>query len=262
MTHKTERSLFYRLRWIITSGIVLVGVCLHAQTTLEDLYEIAQLMNEEAVEAQQQVDQLDDARSSNLSRYESVLRSIDGQRVYNRQIQVLVNRQQDEIAKLEKSIEDVVSVKREITPLMLRMIEVLDQSVRHDIPFLLDERLNRISKLRELMNEPEISESEKFSQVLRAFQIESEYGRTMDASRGEKFDIDGKEFDVDILRVGRIALMYQTSDGKHTGWWDNDSRTWEPLPASYTPHIRNGLKIARKQLASRLFRVPIRVPEE
>lgn len=251
-----SRKLQVPLAVLSVMACLLVG----AQTTFEDLFEVAKGLNDDAKASQARIDDLDDERTKLFNDYRVTLKQIEGAKVYNRQLQLIVNKQLDKIAKLKNSIEDVTSIQREITPLMLRMIEVLDQFVANDLPFLIDERLDRIDKLRTLMDDPDVSNSEKFSQVLRAFQIESEYGRTIEAVQ-RSITVDGQERTVDVLRIGRLTLAFQTSDGKETGWWNPTAKQWEKLGDSFTIPIRNGLKIARKQRTQGLIRVPILVPE-
>ena len=65
---------------------------------------------------------------------------------------------------------------------------------------------------------------------------------------------------MDFLRFGRIALVYQTLDGMEAGVWNQAEKSWEPLDASYRTAIRQGLRIARKQAAPDLIRLPLPVP--
>lgn len=231
-----------------------------AQATFDDLFEVAKGLNDDAIASQARIDEVENERSGMFNDYRLTLKLIDGQRVYNRQLQLMVNKQLDKIAELKQSIEGVTSIQREITPLMLRTIEALEQFVALDLPFLLDERLERLDKLRALMSNPDVAVSEKFSQVLRAFQIESEYGRTIEA-RSMEIELDGQNTTVDVLRIGRIALMYQTADHKKTGWWNTDTDAWEELDNSFTIPIRNGIKIANKQMSQSLIRIPLFLPE-
>ena len=83
-----------------------------------------------------------------------------------------------------------------------------------------------------------------------------EYGRTIESYRGGK---DGKE--VDFLRVGRVALLYQTFDQDETGYWDKDSKSWI-VNNDYKTAVRDGLRVAKKQAAPALMNLPIPAPEE
>ena len=72
--------------------------------------------------------------------------------------------------------------------------------------------------------------AENFRQVLEVYKIENEYGRKIEAYDASiDFNGDGQERKVDIFRVGRIALLYKTEDGKEVGRWNNETRSWEEL---------------------------------
>ena len=136
------------------------------------------------------------------------------------------------------------------------MIDGLEQFVDLDLPFLLNERLERISRLRDIMDRADVAVSEKFSQVLQAYQIENEYGRTMEAY-GDTINVEGTNYIVDVLKMGRVSLVYQTSDGELTGMWNASTNRWEALGDEYTTPVRSGIRMARQQLAPGLLVLPI-----
>ena len=158
--------------------------------------------------------------------------------------------------QLARSIDEVTVIERQITPLMLRMIDGLEQFVELDAPFLLDERRGRVDRLREMMDRADVAVSEKFSQVFRAFQIENEYGRTME-TYPSTIEINGVERKVDILKVGRIALVYQTPDGEETGMFNPTSRAYESVDNSYQASIRQGNRMARQQASIDMLSLPV-----
>jgi hypothetical protein len=112
-----------------------------------------------------------------------------------------------------------------------------------------------------MMPRSDVTNSEKFRQIMEAYQIENEYGRTIEAYRGVLPRGDG-EVTVDFLRVGRVALVYQTLDESEAGVWRQDARDWELLDSSHRTAIREGLRIARKQIPPDLIRLPVATPEE
>ena len=231
-----------------------------AEATLDDIWEASEVLNVAARESHAKVEDLVDESQSLFADYKQKLKVIEGLQVYNRQLERQIARQEEIISQIKASIDEVTGLQTQVTPLMLKMIEGLDQFVSQDKPFLLEERISRVDNLRVMMDRPDVSVSEKFSQVLKAYQIENEYGRTMDAYTQE-IEIAGQNRSVDVLRVGRIALVYQSSDGETTGWWNPNSNRWEELGDEYTTPVRNGLKMARKQLTTGLFKVPITAPQ-
>jgi len=217
--------------------------------------------NAEGVESQKRIDELADRTDELLALYRSALKQIESLRVYNRQTEDLIAAQEEEMASLQAQIDDVEVVGRGVKPLMLKMLEALDQFVELDIPFNMDERRERVASLRVMMDQSDVSESEKYRRLLEAFQIENEFGRTIEAYPGT-LERDGKELTVDFLRVGRIALVFQTLDGNENGVWDQASRSWQPLDSSYRSSIREGLRVARKQAAPDMIRLPLPAAED
>ena len=136
-------------------------------------------------------------------------------------------------------------------------VEALDQFVAFDVPFLADERKERVASLRVLMRRSDVAEPERYRRILEAYQIENDYGRTIDAHSGT-IEKDGEEVPVDFLRIGRIALVYKSRDGQEYGVWDQANKSWQALDSSdYANWIDEGLRVAKKQSAPQLIRVPL-----
>ncbi|MDJ0847743.1 MAG: DUF3450 domain-containing protein [Myxococcota bacterium] len=232
-----------------------------AQKALEGSRAVRREANAEGVASQKRVDAISDETETLFSRYSNTLRQVDSIRVYNRQMQELVDSQEAELASLRDQLDRVEVVGRSVTPLMLRMIDALDAFVGLDVPFLIEERTERVASLRELMKRADVTNAEKYRRIMEAYQIENEYGRTIEAYRST-LERDGREVTVDFLRFGRIALVYQALDESESGVWNQKTRAWEPLDSSYRSSIRQGLRIARKQAAPDLIRLPLPTPSD
>ncbi len=224
--------------------------------TLDDAVEIRGQANSELTDAQGRIEALSDATDDLLTQYQSVLRQHESLRIYNRQLEALIAAQEVERASLVEQTDQVELVSRDVTPLMLRMIDALGAFVSLDVPFLEEERTGRILELRKLMQRADVTEAEKYRRIMEAYQIENEYGRTIEAYRSTLAK-EGKELTVDFLRVGRIALVYQTLSESEAGVWNQDARRWDLLEARFRTAIRDGLRIARKQVAPDLIRLPL-----
>ena len=212
-----------------------------------------------AQESQQRIDNVVEQTRSLEDKYKAVLKEIEGLQVYNTLLQRQIDRQESQKAQFAKSIEEVESINRQIFPLMTKMIDSLDQFVELDVPFLQEERRNRVLGLRETLERQDVSVAEKFRKVTEAYQIENDYGRTIEAYKAT-IDIGGQPRQVEFLRIGRVAFMYQSEDGTVSGVWDQDARRWEEADA-YKNEIRAGLKIAKKQVAPDLLLLPVSAPE-
>ena len=137
----------------------------------------------------------------------------------------------------------------------------MEEFVSIDIPFLETERDLRISELKKLMERPDVPTSEKYRRVSEAYQIELEYGHTIEAYEGE-MDFGGETRTVAFLRFGRLGLYYMTLDGLEIGQWNVVTDQWEILDDEHRQSLDRAIRIARKQLPPDLIRLPIPAPED
>lgn len=236
------------------SFTILFGLqnCL-AANELEQSISAGSKNQEMGSASQEKIDKLYEAKRLALQEMRVTQAEIDQLQVYNRQLTAIIKNQNTQIASLNKQINDIEVTQQGIMPLMERMLNGLEAFVSLDIPFLLNEREQRIATLRILLLASDVTVSEKFRRVLEAYQIEIEYGRTIEAYRGES--LSGET--VDFLRIGRSALMSVSLDGEKAQGWNNALKTWQDLDSSYIRSINKGVSIARKQAAPTLLGLPL-----
>ncbi len=210
--------------------------------------------------SQQRIAQLADQTSDLLGEYRLALQKLDRVKIYNRHLQTLVNSQESEKANIARQLEDFQVVQTEIVPLMEIMIANLEQFIALDLPFNLQERNDRVVALREMMDDSEITISEKYRKIMEAYQIETNFGRDMEARNGT-LDVGGESREVEFLRLGRLLLAYQTANKEETGFFNPNTRQWETLPAEYRGSVTEGLRVARKQSPPNLLMLPVSAPE-
>ena len=211
--------------------------------------------------SQDWVDKIVEEERELVDQFNTVNKEVDGLKVYNALMSRQIQNQVDEMAKLAESIDHVTIVERQIMPLMLRMIDGLEQFISLDIPFLAKERTDRVEKLRDLMERSDVSVAEKFRNVFEAFTIENEYGRTISTYK-DALTISGGTREVEFLQIGRIVLLYQTIDGTFTGTWDKEERSFVELNSGAArTQVRQGLRMARKEIAPELLLLPIDAAE-
>lgn len=232
-----------------------------AGTAVERLIEAVSSENAQLAKSQQAVDATQDQTADLVSDYRNTQRHIAALRAYNAQVELLLASQRAEQAALQDQIARVTVISREITPLMLRMLDALEELVAVDMPFLREERAARVSALRTLMSRADVTESEKFRRVMEAYQVENEYGRTIEAYR-DTVKTESGLLTVDVLRVGRLAMLCMSRDGSYSAYWDPQSGEWAPLPAAARRDLPAALRMAKKQGAPDLARIPVRVPKK
>jgi hypothetical protein len=239
---------------------LLLGTGLVMAQQVKSVLAKAATMDEAARRSQTRVDDVVDKTRVIVRQYSALTKEIEGLNVYNTLLQKQIENQAQEMADLESSIEQVSVIERQVVPLMAQMVKSLGQFVELDLPFLLKERRKRVTFLETLLERSDVTVAEKLRRVLEAYEIENDYGRTIETYK-DSLELDGASREVDFLRIGRIALLYQSVDGKVYGMWDREKKAWVSLPAQYRNQIREGIKIARKQVAPNLLLLPISAPE-
>ena len=207
------------------------------------------------------VSDLSDETQDLLGQYRLVLQQIDRLIAYNDYVERLIVDQEAQIKDIREQLDQFALIERGIVPLMLDSIDTLDKFIDLDVPFLLEERKARVARLRTIMNLSDVTVSEKYRQIMDAYQIETTYGRDIEAYTG-LLEIGGVSRQVDFLRIGRTSLTYQTPDQEETGFWNKQDRRWEKLPNKYQNYVTQGLRVARKQVTPNLLELPIEAPGE
>jgi Protein of unknown function (DUF3450) len=216
-------------------------------------------VDKEQAENQKQINAIRERTQDAAGRYAQAMADADSLERYNKQLDSQVKSQEAEMASIERQLTDIETTNREVQPLMQQMVDTLDQFVKLDVPFLLDERTARVQNLKDMMGRADVTISEKYRRILEAYQIELEYGRTLDAYSG-RLGTGADARTVEFVRLGRVSLMYRTLDGAEVGYWDADQKKWVP-DASYREDIQQALRVARGQGAKELLTVPVPAPK-
>ncbi len=212
-----------------------------------------------AQQSQERINSIVEGTRSLEDQYRAINKEIDGLKVYNRLMRAQVEGQTATLEDISLSMDQVDVINRQIFPLMERMIDALEQSINLDIPFLMDERTNRVSNLKDIMSRSDVSVAEKFRKVMEAYQIENDYGSSNEDYK-QSLTIEGATRSFNMLRVGRIGLYFQSDDSKITGRWDNAAREWV-IDNSARNEVRKGLRISRDLIAPELINVPVPAAE-
>ncbi len=233
---------------------------LQAGDPLQGSIRLQTEVGRDAAQSQQQVDQLFDEKQRLLEEYRSINSELQSLQQYDNHLQKMVSAQEQKILSQKQQMDEIDVTHREVIPLMARMVETLEQFIELDVPFLLDERRQRAANLKSLLDQPDVSVAEKYRRVMEAYQVETEYGRTMEAYPGS-LQQDGQEKTVDFLRVGRVGLIYRSLDGREMGLWVQPSRSWQSLTKDSQHSLAQGFRMAKKQLTPDLLKLLVPAPE-
>ncbi len=254
-----ELNLYARVLLISFPIMFMAGNA--SSAVLDEVQQVGEKKMSEAVKSQEKIDKIVEGAQERLIQYRSLLKQIEGLEAYNEQLSTQVTGQLNLIARFDASISQVALIERQMAPLVEKMATSLQDFIELDLPFDFEERQERMAFIQDNLAAADIDVAEKFRQVIEAYQIENTYGRKIDTYQ-DIVTLNGTEQDVNVLRVGRIAMVCQTKDATTSARWDNDNRTWEVLDnVTYRNAIRNGIKMAKKQASINILTLPIAAPE-
>ena len=238
----------------------LLGSSLALTDQIQPLLDIGEQRQNLEQASQTKIDSMDDDTSLIVNEFKTVSKQIEGLRVYNAQMRKQIERQEERLKEIDKTMKEAQVMQRQVPPFTRRMLAGIEKSIELDMPFHLAERKERISFAKAAIDNPTVSPAEGLRQVLETFNVEMEYGRKLDSYK-DTIEIEGQQREVNVLRVGRLALVYQSSDRSLTGAWDNKKQEWVPLDNSYRNPTRKGLRIANRLATVDMLELPIQNPE-
>lgn len=160
------------------------------------------------------------------------------------------------VAAKQKQLADIEQIKLKIIPLMEALVEELRQQIEVDLPFLPEERSQRLKRLEELRHDPDVAVSEKFRKVMEALLVEAEYGNTIEVYQ-QTIAVGERHMLVNIFRLGRISLFFQTLDQKTCGFYNIAASAWQSLPPSYNRTIQVAVDIGAKRQPVEMLALPL-----
>ena len=102
---------------------------------------------------------MDDDTSLIINEFKTVSKQIEGLRVYNAQMKQQIERQEERLKEIDKTMKEAQVMQRQIPPFTRRMLSGVETSIELDLPFHLSE--NKSQKTVHSLN--------KFKTILNAF---------------------------------------------------------------------------------------------
>jgi len=155
-----------------------------------------------------------------------------------------------------KELQGIRQIAEDIQPFLQETLEWLSAETEQGLPFLKAERKKRMVRLRDIMDDPAVSISEKFRKLMEALLIEAEYGTTVEVTR-ESIRLDEEPVVVNVLRLGRLNLFFQTLDESRCGVFEVAENRWKDLPVEHNRQIRLVMDMALKRRPVELVNLPV-----
>lgn len=213
-----------------------------------------------SVDAQEKIEELDEISKKLYFDYKDTLNEYKALKSYDDQLSKIIDAQFAEIANINNQIDSLDDINIDILPLLKTMTDTLRKVINIDIPFLKEPRIDRVNNLDELLLRADITTAEKFRKVFEAYQIEANFGKTIENYPGY-IVLNGAEVAVDFFRLGRLGLYYRTPNGKETGFWNLNTNDWSHEGSSLDDDIKVALDISNRQSPPNFITLPLKPVE-
>lgn len=213
-------------------------------------------INQKAAEYQSKIDKIDDETKEMSERYRALIREIENTKLYNKQLRDLIASQDSESANIKIEISSIDATARSLLPLINKMVDSLEKFINIDTPFLKNERMARIERIKTVLTRADVTVAEKYRVVLEAYLIENEYGKTIESYLGS---LDEKQ--VEFFRFGRVALFALTLDRSKAFRYDDTKSSFVPLEDSNTNELIKAIKVAKKETTPELITIRVKSPK-
>jgi hypothetical protein len=189
------------------------------------------------------------------SRYFQLQDAIDALEVEHTHMQDVVGRQVAFIERMETRIVEMEKIRQHLVPYLEQIIDRLETAIAKDLPFLRNERSARLTVLRQMIQDPEISMAEKLRRVYEGLRVEMDYGRSVETVK-EEIDLNGEQRVVKVLRLGRTALMMLTLDEKQAGIFHNGA--WHSVRGASRGEIKKAIEITERRRPIEFVKLPVK----
>jgi hypothetical protein len=160
------------------------------------------------------------------------------------------------LEKLKNKAKEVSRISDELLPYLQSIHRQMANQVDGDLPFLCDERRDRLQKVKEVLDDDRVPISEKFRRLMEVLFVEAEYGNTVEVYK-EKISVDGKDILADIFRLGRLSLFFRSLDQTNTGYYDLSHSSWQIFPGNFNKTINTAIEIGAKRRPADLVTLPV-----
>lgn len=246
------------LKLIIFSGLTLFTATLSANAAV--LSDSVQKPVKQAIglyqKTQQEEEHWREEKETLAAEYEELLKTQQDLIRQDEKLTLQNKTTRDRIAVKEQKVAHMKQITTRIEPFLTDLLQQIDRMVLSDSPFLMKERRRRMERLHALLKDPEIMVSEKFRKVTEALFVEAEYGQTIEVYQ-ETISIEGQDRLVNIFRLGRLSLFFQSLDQTSCGHYSVAQKKWLPLPDIYNPQIQAAIEMGAKRRPIELLSLPI-----
>jgi len=228
-------------------ALLIIATGTSAQDPVDQITQVADQSQDTRRTTQQELDDWAAERASLRSRWDAAAAQV----AY---LEERAQLERDRLAALEdagdelaRRLEESQRLEASLEDTLLSILGRLDRAVERDLPFLEDERSDRLTGVRRSIGDPAASPADKLRRVLEALLIEARYGGALEVSQ-DRITVAGEELLCDLLMVGRLAYFWLTPDESRGGAWNPATSTFEELDGAELNAVRRAVLMATRRL--------------
>lgn len=218
------------------------------------------------------------------AQFSNVLQQIESQKILIAHKEALLASQAEQISFLRSQIAAAPEISASVDEIVDKIAEQAENAVNSDIPFLRDERLARVDKLKSNIADDSLPIIQKYRQALQLLKIEVDYGFGVESYSGERpLNFDAGETPImigtldekgepltgadgapvvgpeigDFVRYGRMALVYLDQRGLSARRYDTQSKSWVDVKDGDLNDIRRAVRVAKSESAPAVLGAPV-----
>jgi len=207
------------------------------------------------VEIQTQIDELHTQQQQLDRQYQSLLIELEDINNNNHKLEQRIQQQTKRITSFNQQLESIAQIDLEIEPLMTQMQLALEQFVSADLPFLPRERSTALEQLNESLLDAQSALGDKYLALLNAYKDEAAYASDIEVYQ-DSIVLNNTDTQVNIFRLGRTALYYQTLDKSSSAHWSKTLNSWQELSSEQNALLSQAIASTNGTSVPRLLSLP------
>ncbi len=252
-------SFFPYIKTLLCIVFLLIFVSYNPLFAAEKIDQVQKKLKqalESEIRAQEDVSEWSKEKKSLLNQILNLRTQLEWTEYQNQKYDSYLEQEKQELKQLKRKQQEMKKLRIKLEPYLSKVVSKLAEVVEEDLPFLPNERQNRLHFLQKSLTDYKIELSERLRRILQALQVEAGYGNSVEVTE-RKLSLQGQTTQVQVLRLGRIRLFYVSYDGNQVGVWDKQNKSWVQIPNEYATTIQKTVEIAQQKRAAELVNLPI-----
>ncbi|CAH0539654.1 hypothetical protein VMF7928_02331 [Vibrio marisflavi CECT 7928] len=213
--------------------------------------------NSNSIQSQMNIDTSSQAAIKLRAEIEQLKQQVNDLTIYRNHLSAMIENQNQEKTSINTQIGEINQTRQGLVPLMYQMIDGLKQIIATSKPIQIEQREARVTKLQALMSQADVSDAEKYRQIIEAYQIELDYGNKLQQYQSQIGLSSGKKIEAQIVHLGKVALIARNPDHSQYWFWSDKANGWVPADSSTYQSLNQAYLVASKQETPSLLTLPV-----